>query len=116
MPEEGESNLLRGRLTVRTATKHDLDDLIRIHVDGFTDEPATIYCYPFRDQYPGDYRDWTEKQYANYLEQREKYLVHVVETRSKSGSKVTAKPAGLAVWNLAVVIKDNGKGTLKSLR
>ena len=116
MPGEGESNLLLNHFTLRTATKDDLDDITRIHVDGFTEEPATHYCCPFRDQYPEDYWKWTRKEYVDYLEQPEKYLVHVIEAPSASDGKVAAKPAGLAVWNLAVLIKANDPGALKSLR
>ena len=116
MPAEIESNLLSKNFALRTATKDDLDDITQIHVIGFDDEPATDYCCPFRDQYPEDYRKWTRKEYVNYLNQPEKYLVHVIETPSACDDKVAAKPAGFAVWNLAVLVEANDPGTLRSLR
>ncbi len=115
MPAEGEPNHLLNQFTLRAATEDDLDDLTRIHVDGFTEEPAVDYCYPLRDQYPQDYWTWTRKEYASYLEQPQKYFVHVIEAPSNSDSKAAAKPAGLAVWNLAVLVQSNDPGTLKSL-
>ena len=101
---------------LRPATVNDLDDLARIHIEGFTEEPQVIYCYPYRFQYPEDHWKWTRKEYQNYLEQPTKYLVHVVVVPIESDGSVIWKPVGLAVWNIAVLTKPTRPGIFKFLQ
>ncbi|KAF8852528.1 hypothetical protein BDZ45DRAFT_678317 [Acephala macrosclerotiorum] len=88
--------------TLRTATKEDLDNITRIHIEGFTEEPQVHYCYPLRHRYPEDHWKWIRKEYENYLEQPQKYAVHVLETPSEVDGSIV-KPVGHAVWNVAVL-------------
>lgn len=108
----GGQNLSPRGFTLRAATKDDLDDVTRIHIEGFTEEPQVHYCYPFRHQYPEDYWKWTRKEYENYLEQPQKYVVHVLEASSEVDGGIVAKPVGHAVWNVAVLTEAKEIGTL----
>ena len=112
----GGSSLSQRSFTLRGATKDDLDDITRIHIEGFTEEPQVHYCYPLRHQYPEDHWKWTRKEYENYLEQPQKYVVHVLEALSEADGSIVVKPVGHAVWNVAVLTEAIGMGTLKSLQ
>ena len=114
MPEEAGSSERPKTFVVRTATMGDVDDMTRIHRDGFTEEPQVLYCYPLRDQYPEDYWHWTRKEYTSYLEQPQKFVVQVIEAVSTRDGKVVAETAGLAVWNIAVLAKAEGPGNPNS--
>ncbi|KAJ5611891.1 Acyl-CoA N-acyltransferases (Nat) [Penicillium herquei] len=87
----------------RVATKSDLDEITRIHIEGFTEEPQVHYCYPLRHQFPEDHWKWTRKEYENYLLQPEKFVVYVLEAPCESKGGVVYKPIGHAVWNMAVL-------------
>ncbi|PVH81301.1 acyl-CoA N-acyltransferase [Cadophora sp. DSE1049] len=89
--------------TLRPATKDDLDEITRVHIAGFTEEPQVHYCYPFRHQYPQDHWRWTRYEYGHYLEQPNKYLVHMLDAPLEIDGSVVVKPVALAVWNLAVL-------------
>ncbi|GJC77406.1 acetyltransferase [Colletotrichum liriopes] len=104
----GGSTFPQHGFTLREAKESDLDDMTRIHIEGFTEEPQVHYCFPLRKQYPTDHWRWTRKEYQNYLEQPEKYLVHLLEATTESNDKVVTRPTGLAVWNLAVLTKATG--------
>lgn len=112
MPEEAGSS--ERIFVVRTATMGDVDDMTRIHRDGFTEEPQVLYCYPLRDQYPENYWHWTREEYTSYLEQPQKFVVQVIEAVSTREGKVVAETAGLAVWNVAVLAKAEGPGNSNS--
>lgn len=103
--------LLPDGFILRSATKDDLNDITRIHVEGFTEEPYDNYCFPYRDRYPEDYFKWTRFEYENYIEQPQKFLVHVLVGSAEWGDR----PIGLAVWNLAVLTPGIGQGKAPSL-
>lgn len=108
----GGASIKHRGFTLRPTTRNDLDDITRIHIEGFTKEPQVLYCYPFRFQYPEDHWKWTRKEYENYLEQPDKYVIHVIETTLETGDgSVVIKPVGLAVWNVSVLTKATGTGT-----
>jgi hypothetical protein len=86
---------------LRNADKADLDDITRIHIDGFVAEPMDNYCYPRRFRYPEDHFKWMKKEYEYYLDNPQKYLVHVAEAPAEAGS--APKPMALAVWNISVL-------------
>ncbi|RYO97405.1 hypothetical protein DL765_011249 [Monosporascus sp. GIB2] len=65
--------------SLRKANKADLDDITQIHISGFVEEPMDNYCYPFRFKYRKDHFKWTRKEYEYYLDNSQKYLVHVAE-------------------------------------
>ncbi|KAM7186442.1 hypothetical protein V8F33_011835 [Rhypophila sp. PSN 637] len=96
--------------TLRGATEKDLDDITRVHVEGFTEEPQVIYCYSYRHEYPDDYWSWTKREYAEYLQQPSKYVVHVIEASvpDEVAGLVVAKPVGVALWNIAVLTQPRG--------
>jgi hypothetical protein len=112
----GDPGLSKHGFTLRTATKDDLDAITWIHIEGFTEEPRVHYCYPFRHQYPEDHWKWTRKEYENYLEQPQKYVVYVLEAPSEADGNIVYKPVGHAVWNIAVLTSALGMGTFKSLQ
>lgn len=115
MPERGD--VLRSHdgfaLTLRAATKDDLDDITGIHIAGFAEEPDVPYLYPFRHQYPEDHWKWTREKYESYLEQPQKFSLSVVDAPSEADGRVVLKPFGLAAWDLAVTIEANVAGMLK---
>jgi len=97
----GAPTIRRSEFALRAATEQDLEDITRVHVEGFTEEPYVHYCFPLRDEYLEDYWEWTKREYLDYLQQPEKYLVHVL--KSGTDDAAAAKPVGVAVWNLAVL-------------
>ncbi|KAI4598073.1 hypothetical protein KJ359_003882 [Pestalotiopsis sp. 9143b] len=78
--------------TLRVATKKDLDDITRIHIEGFTEEPQVHYCFPLREKFPEEHWKWTRKEYENYLEQPDKYVVYVLESPVESDGTVVREP------------------------
>ena len=111
----GGSSLSKSGFSLRIATNDDLDDIARIHIEGFTEEPQVHYCYPYRHQYPEDHWRWTRKEYENYLKQPQKYVVYVLEAPGEDDGSAVVKPVGHAVWNLAVLTEAIGMGTFKFL-
>ncbi|KAK3071575.1 hypothetical protein LTR53_008383 [Teratosphaeriaceae sp. CCFEE 6253] len=82
-PEDGGTlSAKHGAYTVRNATKDDLDDIVRIVQAGFPDDPEVDYRFPSRKEHPEDYAKWTRIEYQDYLEQPEKFEVHLVEAGS----------------------------------
>ena len=100
---QGEPTLLQKGFTLRDATKADLDDMTEIHIQGFTEEPQVHYCYPRRKRFPYDYDEWTRTGYYRYLQQPNKFQVHVLEAPIESKGKIVVVPVALAVWNTAVL-------------
>lgn len=106
-----QSNLPRpeqAEFVLRDATKADLDGITRVHIEGFEGEPLVRYCYPLRHQFPQDFRHWTLKEYEEYLDQPQKYVVHVLQNPddSNSNSDVAIRIVGVAVWNISVTTKS----------
>lgn len=99
----------------RSANKTDLDDLTRIHFIGFVEEPMDNYCYPFRAKYLDDHLKWMREEYEYYLDNSQKYLVHVAEAPEKPERGVNRKSIALAVWNIAVLATAPALGKLTSL-
>jgi hypothetical protein len=98
---------------LRGAVKEDVDDIAGLVWAGFPDDPEVKYRFPEREKYPDDYLNWTKKEYAGYIEQKDKYLVHVAEkTFVFHGGVVVKKPIALAVWDVAVLTQDNNTGIL----
>ena len=85
---------------LREACKADLDDIVRIHIAGFTQEPMDNYCYPFRWEYPDDHFKWLKKEYEFYLSHPEKYVIHVAEP--EDGDQL-GKPMAFSVWDVSVM-------------
>ena len=110
MPQGDGSYEPHKNFAVRTATMSDVDDMTRIHRDGFTEEPQVHYCYPWRDQYPEDYWHWTRKEYTSYPEQPQKYVVQVIEALCTCDGRTIKETVGLAIWNVAVLTKADGPG------
>ena len=115
VPEGDESNRPLNEFILRAATADGLEDITRIHKDGFTEKPLVHYCSPLCGKYLEDHWEWTRKNYVGFLEQPQKSAVHVIETSRESDGEVIWKPAGLAIWNVAALTKSNDKGILKSL-
>lgn len=80
----------------------DLDDITKILIEGFLEEPMDNYCYPFRFKYTEDHFRWLREEYAYYLDNPQKYLVHVAQPSEQSEG---AKSVALAVWETAVLAK-----------
>ena len=87
--------------TWREASKADLDSITNIHIDGFVEEPMDNYCYPRRFRYREGHFRWVRKEYEFYLDNSQKYLVHVAEAPAAAVGPPT--PMALAVWNIAVL-------------
>jgi hypothetical protein len=112
MLDGGDSTRFQHGFCLRPATESDLDDITRIHIEGFTEEPYEHYCYPWREEYPEDYWRWTREEYERYLKQPHKYVVHVLDAASEADGAVNIKPAGVAIWNIAVLAKALSPGIL----
>ena len=104
-------------LTLRTATKADLDGLTRVAQAGFPDDPEWNYRFPHRKEFPEDNWKWTRREYEEYLDQPEKYAVLVVTLKAavEIDGKVESKLAALAVWDISVLTESTGGGKVFSL-
>lgn len=112
MSQQGESIGTHEEFSLRMATVNDLDDITRIHIAGFTEEPEVHYRYPLRQQYSEDHWQWTRKEYECYLKQPQKFVVHVLDVSSESGGSTVMKPVGLAIWIIDVKLKADVTGML----
>ncbi|RYP57028.1 hypothetical protein DL769_009744 [Monosporascus sp. CRB-8-3] len=101
--------------SLRKANKADLDDITRIHIKGFVEEPMDNYCYPFRSKHREDHFKWMRKEYEYYLDNSQKYLVHVAEAAEQTEGGVSSKPIALAVWNIDVLAEAPALGKSTSL-
>lgn len=103
------------RLSMRPATKADLDSITWIVEGGFPDDPGCSYKFPYRAEHLGDFRKWTRVQYEEYLNQPEKYatLVTTAPVSVDGGKRVIHKPVSLAVWDMAVETDSTGGGPLQ---
>ncbi|KAI2602325.1 acyl-CoA N-acyltransferase [Hypoxylon sp. NC1633] len=91
------------RLTLRTATLDDLEDIATVALEGFPDDPEFDYRFPYRFERPDDNRRWIVQEYREYLEQPDKYAVIVV-TASDNDDKAVA----LSVWDISVSKSHQG--------
>ncbi|KAI0384783.1 hypothetical protein F5Y04DRAFT_221157 [Hypomontagnella monticulosa] len=89
---------------LRQGNEADLDDITRIHIDGFAHEPMDDHCYPLRSIHKNDHFEWMRKEYEYYFENPRKYVVQVVDVPEQAEG-VTRKIIALAVWNIAVLTK-----------
>ena len=96
---------------LRGAVKEDVDDIAGLVWAGFPDDPEVQYRFPLREEYPDDYLNWTKKEYLGYIEQKNKYIVHVVETTFVfHGGVVVKRPIALAVWDVAALTQEKNTG------
>lgn len=107
----GGPSIPKSFFTTRVATESDLDEITQVHLEGFTEEPQVHYCYPFRHKYPEDHWKWTRREYERYLEQPQKYLMHVLQAPvERNGGGVTLKVVGHSLWNVSVLTQALGPG------
>jgi GNAT superfamily N-acetyltransferase len=111
------------QLTLRLATKADLDAIVRIVWASFPDDPGCNYKFPYRDQYPDDFTSWTRREYEAYLDQPDKFATWVVTAAIPSshslhgatGTNTASAPAergaaeqpiAIGVWDVNVLAKS----------
>lgn len=100
-----------GPLSVRTATKADLNAMTDIIWTGFPDDPGCNFKFPYRHKYEDDFRQWTRVEYEEYIEQPEKFAVHVVDAPFTGESGVSfSEPIAIGVWDTAVLTESTGGG------
>lgn len=102
-------------IKIRAAEKHDLDAITDIVKAGFPDDPGCDYKYPYRDKYSADFREWTRREYEEYLDQPDKFAVLVaIVAADAAGSAVDQsqadldRPIAYAVWNISVKTERTG--------
>jgi ribosomal protein S18 acetylase RimI-like enzyme len=88
-----------------------LDAIIKVVKDGFPDDPGCNYKFPDRDQYPGDFEKWTRLEYAEYIDQPEKFASFVV---TATEDDLVDEPIAIGIWDIAVETKAKGGGTIVS--
>jgi hypothetical protein len=98
------------KLTLRAATKADLDDITDVVQAGFPDDPEWDYRFPYSEKYPEDNRKWTRREYDEYLEQPDKYAVLAATAPVETDGKTSSKVIALAVWDISVLTKSTGGG------
>jgi len=111
MPNRYQPRALHDGPNLCPVTIDDLDDITQIVWAGFPGDPKVNYRFPLREKYPQDYWNWTRKEYQGYIEQPKKFLVHVVEIPTDEDGEVVKRPIALAVWDIALLTKDNNTGT-----
>ncbi len=97
-------------LILRRATKADLDDITRVAQAGFPDDPEFNYRFPYRHKFPEDNWKWTRREYAEYLEQPQKFAVLVVTAPVVEDGRTRDRPIALAVWDMAVLKESTSGG------
>ena len=104
-----------GPLSVRTATKADLEAITNIICTGFPDDPGCDYKFPHRCEYQEDFRKWTTVEYEKYIEQPEKFVVHVVDAPfTGEGGASFSEPIAIGVWDTAVLTESSSGGNTSS--
>ena len=93
------------RLTVRLATPEDLDDIMKVILEGLSDDPKFDYRFPNREKFPEDNRKWLTAEYKSYLENTSKYYFLVV-----TASDFDDKPIATAVWDYSLGAPDTAGG------
>ncbi|KAM0563147.1 hypothetical protein ACHAPJ_000861 [Fusarium lateritium] len=102
-------------LTLRQATKDDLDDITWIITNAYPDDPGCDYRFPYRNEYPSDFWKWTRVEYEEYLNQSEKFVNMVVTAPVLDHDEVIHQPISIGVWDLAVRTDFAGGGALCQL-
>ncbi|KAH6628912.1 acyl-CoA N-acyltransferase [Chaetomium tenue] len=92
-------------LVRRQATKADLDAIFKVVKDGFPDDPGCNYKFPNRDQYPHDFEKWTRLEYAEYMDQPEKFASFVITATEYD---LVDEPIAIGVWDISVTTKAKG--------
>ncbi|OTB09305.1 hypothetical protein M426DRAFT_315877 [Hypoxylon sp. CI-4A] len=92
---------------MRAATKADLDAITWIVVGGFPDDPGCNYKFPYRTEYPDDFRKWTRLEYEGYLNQPDKYASLVTTAPVLAEGRVIQKPIAIGIWDVSAC-KDRG--------
>ncbi|CAJ0549693.1 Ff.00g033060.m01.CDS01 [Fusarium sp. VM40] len=96
-------NSLSGKsLTLRRATKDDLDDITWIVRDGSPDDPGTDYRFPYRDKYPADFWKWSKVECEEYFDRPDKLVVLVVTAPILDDGQIIHQPISFGVWDIAV--------------
>lgn len=96
---------------MRTATKADLNAITNIIWAGFPDDPGCDYKFPYRHEYEDDFRQWTSAEYGEYIEQPEKFAVHVVDAPfTGEGGASFSEPIAIGVWDTAALTDSTGGG------
>ena len=100
-------------LSLRLATKTDLDGIVRVVQAAYPDDPDCTYKYPHHREYPDDFMKWTRVEYESYMGQPEKYAVLVVTAsiNDSEGRMISNEPIALAVWDIAVEMKSRSGGS-----
>ncbi|KAF4470351.1 gnat family [Fusarium albosuccineum] len=96
-------------LSIRWATKADLDAITWVVQYGFPDDPGCTYKFPRRDEFPEDFWKWTRLEYDEYLDQPEKFATLVVTAPVPSDTgAVVDRPISIGVWDVAPETKATG--------
>jgi len=96
---------IRPTLSIRAATKADLDAIVPIVLVAFPDEAGCDYNYPFREEHPDDYWKLTRLMYEEYLEQPDKFVVLVATAPSKTPRVGQVKYRLPSLYGLSAVSK-----------
>ena len=107
MPEVKKSEQplrLNSDFTIRNATTNDLDEIVDIVQAGYPYDPEVEYRSILR--YKDPEARWTRREFQGYIEQPEKFVVHLV---------MASKPIALAGWDIAVLTKPNRAGIIQPL-
>jgi hypothetical protein len=103
---------MNNSLSLRPATKADLDAIASVVKAGFPDDPGCDYKFPYRNDFPDDFWKWTRLEYEEYLNQPEKFAVLVVTTPiTNAEGAVIDTVIAIGVWDLAVLQKSKGGGS-----
>ena len=86
------------RFSIRDARIQDLDDMTRVWIEGFRDDPADAYYYRYRDEYKTEHYKFV-KDWARIVVENEacRWKSMVAEVSSSMGEK---EIVGVALWEL----------------
>ncbi len=97
-------------ISIRPATKDDLDAVTWVAKAGFPDDPGCNYRFLYRHQYPDDFWKWTRLEYEEFLNQSEKFAVLAATVAAYDGVRSVDKPVAVGQWDVAVKINSTGGG------
>ncbi len=97
----------RMEISMRSATLSDLDAMLEIVFAAFPMDPQWDYRFPYRLEYPEDYRHYTKLTYKEILENAEgRYCTFVAESVSLKDATVV-KPIALAIWESSDLTRNS---------
>ncbi|KAI3325230.1 hypothetical protein HD806DRAFT_533821 [Xylariaceae sp. AK1471] len=100
-PIQPDRKTIRSSMSLRAATKADLDQITSLGIAALHDDPIWPYRFPKAAEFPEDHRHYSRLRFSEYLENVENgvYAATVVEVPSEEDASVN-KIIAMSMWGL----------------